>query len=704
MKTKLYLKGLLTLGAMSVVSLQVSAQKIDPPKPKAPEAVPAPAPAPKPIHVHAHIKQTPVIGDSLILIVQAPETALFTLTITDASDAVVATLNVQGGENLLPALPIGRYAFTLTNDQEQIVENGKFEVKAPHVHAHIKPTHYVGDSLILDVHALETEVFTLTITDSADAVVATLNVHGGENLLPALPIGHYAFTLTNEQGIVVENGKFEIKAPHVHAHIKPAPVAGDSIILDVHAPETELFTLTITDSADAVVATLNVHGGENQLPALPIGHYAFTLTNGQGIVVENGKFEVKAPHVHAHIKPAPVVGDSIILHVHAPETELFTLTITDSADAVVATLNVHGGENLLPALPVGHYAFTLTNEQGIVVENGKFEVKAPHVHAHIKPAPVAGDSIILHVHAPETELFTLTITDSADAVVATLNVHGGENLLPSLPVGHYAFTLTNEQGIVVENGKFEVKAPHVHAHIKPAPVAGDSIILHVHAPETELFTLTITDSADAVVATLNVHGGENLLPSLPVGHYSFTLTNDQGYVVEKGKFDIKAPKIKSSVHPGHVHEGDSLHIHVHADALESFTLNIYSFSDELIQTLTVNGGTTPLPSLTSGLYYYELLNGEGYKVSNGKIAIHPPKVHTLIAPNPSNAGEATISVDAPSTEYFTLNIYNTADLVSSQTITGGITALPPTLDSGIHLYTVVNASGVIVSKGRIMIY
>ncbi|MCR6641653.1 MAG: T9SS type A sorting domain-containing protein [Sporocytophaga sp.] len=344
------------------------------------------------------------------------------------------------------------------------------------------------------------------------------------------------------------------------------------------------------------------------------------------------------------------------------------------------------------------------------MSKGKINIKAPHVHihSHVKPNPHAGgDSLYLDVDAPVSEVYTLTITDTADAVVNTSSVNGGENLLPVLPIGRYSYTLTNAEGIVVSKGKIDVKAPHVHihSHVKPNPHAGgDSLYLVVDAPVSEVFTLTITDTADAVVNTLSVNGGENLLPVLPIGRYSYALTNAEGIVVSKGKIDVKAPKIKSSVRPGHVHVGDDISIQIDADLTKSFTLNIYTRTDDLVQTLSVNGGSNALPALSSGFYKYELVNGDGYKVSQGKIAIHPPKVHTVIAPNPSFAGKATISIAADPTETFTLNIYDATDLVSTQTIPGGITSLPPTLDSGIHFYTVVNANGDIVSKGRIMIY
>ncbi|WP_028978664.1 T9SS type A sorting domain-containing protein [Sporocytophaga myxococcoides] len=625
MKTKLYLKGLLTLAIVPVFSINVNAQKTEP----------------------------------------------------------------QGLKSMINSVPPSPLA-------------------NPHVHSHIKQNpHTESDSLSLVIDAPLTSIFTLTISDTANVVIDTVSVHGGENAL-LLPIGHYSYTLTDAQGLIVSKGKIDVKAPHVHSHVKQNPHAeSDSLILVVDAPLASIFTLTISDSANIVINSLSVHGGENVLPVLPIGRYSYTLTDTQGLVVSKGKIDIKAPHIHSHVKQNPhAESDSLTLVIDAPLSEIFTLTISDTADVVIYTLSVHGGENALPVLPIGQYSYTLTDAQGLIVSKGKIDVKAPHVHSHVKHSPPAeSDSLILVIDAPLSEIFTLTISDTADVVINILSVHGGENALPVLPIGHYSYTLTDAQGLIVSKGKIDVKAPHVHSHVKHNPPAeSDSLILVIDAPLSEIFTLTISDTAKVVINTLSVHGGENALPVLPIGHYSYALADDQGIIVSKGKIDVKAPKIKSSIRPGHVHSGDTLSIQIDADVAQSFTLNIYTISDSLVQTLTVNGGSNTLPTLSSGFYQYELLNSDGYKVSQGKIAIHPPKVHTLIAPNPSNAGEANISIDAPASEIFTLNIYDAADLVSTQPITGGVTLLPPTLDSGIHFYTVVNAKGDIVSKGRIMIY
>ncbi|WP_028978615.1 T9SS type A sorting domain-containing protein [Sporocytophaga myxococcoides] len=405
------------------------------------------------------------------------------------------------------------------------------------------------------------------------------------------------------------------------------------------------------------------------------------------------------------VYPNPsTIGDTLVLKVHAAATDTFSVAIFNDADSI--NLKVNGGKTTLPLLNVGVYHYIVSDTDGKKVSLGSIIVKEPRVRTIVSPNPsTVGDTISIKVEAPASESFTLTIADTGDVVLHTLTVTGGTSLLPQLPVGYYTYSLVNVDGKTVSKGKINVKAPRVLSLVKYNPsTVGDTVSLLVFAGPTEIFTLTIADTGGVVINTLSVHGGANVLPVLPVGVYSYALEDAQGYIVSGGKIIVKAPKIKSFVHPYITHAGDTLSIKIIADATESFTLNIYTFSDSLVQTLTVNGGSNTLPTLASGFYYYELVSIEGYKVSTGKIAILPPKVHTVIAPNPSNAGEATIAVDAEITETFTLNIFDAATLVSTQTITGGITLLPATLDSGIHFYTVVNADGSIVSKGRIMIY
>ncbi|GAL83664.1 hypothetical protein MYP_891 [Sporocytophaga myxococcoides] len=412
-------------------------------------------------------------------------------------------------------------------------------------------------------------------------------------------------------------------------------------------------------------------------------------------------------HVHKHIRTSvhpnhSKEGDTLVLKVNAAATDTFYVAIFNDADSI--NLQVTGGNTTLPLLNAGTYHYIVSGIDGKKVSSGHIVVKEPKVRALIAPNPsTVEDTISIKVEAPASESFTLTITDTGDVVLHTLTVTGGKSVLPQLSIGKYSYSLINTNGKTVSKGKIDVKAPKIHSHIHPS-VAGDTISLLVVAPETEIFTLSVSDTGDVIIQTLSVHGGSNVLPVLSVGIYNYTLENAFGYIVSRGKIVVKAPKIKSHIHPHHIHAGDTLSIKISADATESFTLNIYTFSDNLVQTITVNGGFNALPVISSGFYYYDLVDSEGYKVSKGKFVILPPKVHTVIAPNPSNAGEATIAVDADVTETFTLNIYNAADLVSTQTIQGGITLLPATLDSGIHFYTVVNAEGDIVSKGRIMIY
>jgi hypothetical protein len=399
----------------------------------------------------------------------------------------------------------------------------------PHVHSHVKYHHHAGDSISLDIHAPQSVIFTLTIYDTANVAVSTSSVHGGDNALPVLPIGNYTYTLEDTLGTVVSRGNIKVKPPHVHAHVKYTPTAnGDSISLVVRAPQTASFTLTIYDTANVAINTLTVNGGANALPVLPIGNYTYTLADSLGVIVSTGKIKVKPPHVRSHVRYNPAAGgDSISLDIHAPQSEVFTLTIYDTANVAVNTLSVHGGNNLLPVLPIGHYTYTLTNAQGLVVSTGNINVRPPRVRSHVKYNHAAGgDSLSLHVHAPQTAVFTMTIYDTANVVVNTLSVNGGDNPLPVLPIGHYTYTLTNAQGLVVSTGNINVRPPHVHSHVKYNPPAGgDSIYLVVDAPQTAIFTLTIYDTANVAVNTSSVNGGDNLLPVLPVGHYTYTLTN-----------------------------------------------------------------------------------------------------------------------------------------------------------------------------------
>lgn len=368
---------------------------------------------------------------------------------------------------------------------------------------------------------------------------------------------------------------------HVHAHVIAPKSETEELAIDVHAPAEDTFTLKIYDLAGVLSQEVTVNGGTNTLPSLPEGSYTFELFNIADEVVENGKFKVSFP------APKPPKPDTLVTHPKPPKPDT-SVVKPPKPDTLVAN----------PPKP---------------------EPDSNHVHAHVKGTRL-GDVLILHVHADSTENFVLTVFDSAGAVIQTLPVTGGENILPALPLGSYTFSLTDSDGVEVETGKFKIKPEHVHAHVKGKHY-GDTLTLHVHADSTEVFTLTIYDEAESVLHTLTVHGGENLLPSLAIGKYSFTLVDEDGNQVEEGKFSVKVRPVHTGIHPNPSDPGDGT-IFVDAPATDSFLLQIYDSSLVVLHSENIPGGTTLLPALPSGIYYYKVLNSDGYEVSKGRILIY----------------------------------------------------------------------------------
>lgn len=560
--------------------------------------------------------------------------------------------------------------------------------------AHI-PSVTVGDTLKIHVHAAVADTFSLAISDTGGMVVQTALVTGGHTNLAALPIGHYSFVLSTLDSVKVSSGKFAVKAPHVHALIKSGTL-GDTLSISVKAGSTESFTLAISDTS-GVIQTLTVTGGKTDLPALPIGKYSYTLTDANGYVVNAGKFAVKAPRVLALIRSI-TLGDTAKIWVKADASASFTLAISDNS-GVIQTLTVTGGSTDLPALPIGHYSYTLTNADGIVVNTGRFAVKAPKVHSHIHSV-TSGETLSIVVRADSTESFTLAISDTS-GVVQTLTVTGGSTDLPALPIGKYTYTLTNAAGIEVDKGRFDVKAPHVHADIHSG-VLGDTLHIHVKAASSETFTLVISDTSGTAVQTLTVTGGKTNLPALAIGKYTYTLTNSDGVVVNKGRFDVKAPHVHAHILSSKY--ANVLSIVVLAPTTETFTLAIADTSGAVVQTAAVTGGTTALATLPAGHYTFTLVNADGIQVEKGHFVVHNPVVKTFVFPNPAPVGEGSIVVAASETQEFTLKIVDGASApVYSGTVKGGVTPLPTTLAAGIYHYSVINADGVVVSKGRIVI-
>lgn len=421
------------------------------------------------------------------------------------------------------------------------------------------------------------------------------------------------------------------------------------------------------------------------------------------------------PKLHAQIKHIHL-GDTLELVIKAPATQAFTLHILTHQDSLLYTVAVDGGTTLLPTFPIGHYHYEVLGDSGKVVAKGKFHIHTPKplvvpkpkdtlrsvprpkLHVDLKSIEV-GDTLKLRIKASDTLAFTLRILNHKDSLLYIVAVKGGKNFLPTYPIGHYHYEVLGDSGKVVAKGKFNIRAP------RPTPfeariLLGDSLKVWIGVPSTESFTLNILTHGDSLLVSVPVTGGTNLLPVLAEGHYHFEIIGDSGVVLKKGKFDIRAPKLKPF--EARILLGDSLKLWIGVPATQTFTLNILTHGDSLITSVAVTGGVNVLPALPIGHYHYEIVGDSGSVLKKGKFDVRPLKLKSEIAPNPSFSGLGTITVDAPITEVFTLHIFSAATPLKSVTINGGATLLPA-IPAGVYHYHVVNSSGYVVSRGRILI-
>lgn len=477
----------------------------------------------------------------------------------------------------------------------------------------------LGDTLSLRIRASVSDTFTVNIYQDT-ILVNSLTAFGGTTVLPSLGLGRYWYEVQNAIGDVVARGSFSVRGPRVDARISPSvSTVGDSVFIRIDAPATESFTLTISQDS-TVVQTLSVNGDMTLLPSLQVGHYRYELTNADGYTVARGSFAVKAPRVHARVTPSSsTVGDTVAIFIDAPATEVFTLAISENG-TVVQTLTVNGGATDLPSLAVGHYTYELTNAAGYVVARGSFAVRAPHVNSRVSPSrSIVGDTVTIYVDAPASESFTLTISQDS-TIVQTLTVNGGATDLPLLDVGHYRYGLTDAAGYIVARGSFSVHPPRVVAFVHPHfAKEGDSLTITVLAQATQSFIMNIYEDS-TLIHTLTVTGGVNALPMLGAGSYKYELISADGYIVAKGGIKVFVPQVDTNIFPNPSNPGEGA-IVVDADVTEIFTLNIYDAST-VVASQPITGGTNVLPVLTSGVYYYQVLNADGDRVSRGRIIIY----------------------------------------------------------------------------------
>lgn len=399
------------------------------------------------------------------------------------------------------------------------------------------------------------------------------------------------------------------------------PEVGDTLYYHIKTSKKDTFSLQIYKDT-ILLQTLTVYRGATPIVGLSIGKYLFKLFDSDTNVVDKEVVLISIPKVRSHISPPiSTIGDTVSLKVDASSTELFTLTIYKDT-VLVKTLTVTGGTSVLPSFSTGKYNYELTNSDGYTVSKGKFVVNGPKVHSRITPyVSTVGDTISIKVDAATAESFILSLY-SDSLLIQSLAVSGGATILPNLTVGRYSYSLTNEEGYVVDKGRFVVQAPKVKSFIAPSTTFGDTLYVRIKADSTASFSLklyTVDSSGINLTNTLTVVGGKTQLPLLPIGFYFYELVNGDGYTVDAGRFVVKVPKIVSKVAPNPSLSGQGF-INVNAPISETFTFNIYG-SSTLVSTQNIPGGTSALPSLEPGVYYYHVINGEGHVVSKGRIII-----------------------------------------------------------------------------------
>jgi hypothetical protein len=82
------------------------------------------------------------------------------------------------------------------------------------------------------------------------------------------------------------------------------------------------------------------------------------------------------------------------------------------------------------------------------------------------------------------------------------------------------------------------------------------------------------------------------------------------------------PHVHTRIFPNPSNTGEGS-LFIDASPADIFTLKVYNSTAVLILSQSVNGGSTLLPSaLTSGIYYYIIINSNGKEVSRGRVMIN----------------------------------------------------------------------------------
>ena len=473
-------------------------------------------------------------------------------------------------------------------------------------------------------------------------------------------------------------------------------------------PATGAWTLTRSPGGNTTPGS----GTATTLSGLPVGTYTFTVTNAAGCTSSVSASVIINPPPSAPAAPVPgtvthptcfLATGSVILD-GLPATGNWT--VTRSPGGVTTTGS--GNSTTISGLPAGSYTFTVADATGcnsaasanVVINAQPTFPSVPTVGTITQPSCILATGSVILGGLPSSGNWTLTRNPGG----VTTSGSGTGITVSGLAAGSYTFTVTDAAGcisaasgnVVIASQPAIPSAPTVGPITQPTCSLTTGSVVLGGLPASGSWTLTRSPGGNTTTGS----GTATTLPGLPVGTYTFSVTNAAGCTSSASASVIinPPPSAPTAPVPGTITQPTCVL------ATGSVVLGGLPATGNWTVTRSPGGVTTPgsgsnttISGLPTGSYTFTVADATGCSsAASANVVINSqptvpsaPTVGTITQPSCILATGSVILGGLPSSGNWTLT-RNPGGITTSGSGTGTtISGLP----AGNYTFLVTNASG-----------
>ena len=341
---------------------------------------------------------------------------------------------------------------------------------------------------------------------------------------------------------------------------------------DQSTPTLKVNGTVATPNADGTY-TVTVNGATSiTTDALPKNQYTVTFKNDDGTVLQTGKWDYNSTPTYSGATPAKTA------------TAQYTYTFAGWTPTI-AKVTKNATYTATYTSTVNQYTVTFKNDDGTVLQSGKWDYNSTPTYSGTTPTKAA------------TAQYTYTFAGWSPTI-AKVTKDATYTAAYTSTVNQYTVTFKNDDGTVLQTGKWDYNATPTYSGATPTKTA------------TAQYSYTFAGWSPTV-AKVTKNATYTAAYTSTVNQYTVTFKNDDGTVLQTGKWDYNATPTYSGATPtktataqySYTFAGWSPTV-AKVTKNATYTATYTSTVNTYTVTLDPDGGTCGIPAITA--YYNEI--------------------------------------------------------------------------------------------------